>query len=138
MARLLQVTSTAPPQASGIEPLLSASDPVSAAAPLRLDAISKRWRKDLPLVLDGLDLVLEPGTTTWVGGRNGSARRPCCRIAAGLIEPEAGRAEVWGSRHVGESRRATSSSCRSCPPVTAVCTRGSPCVVNSSSGHASR
>ena len=31
------------------------------AAPLMLRSLTKRWRKDLPLVLDGLDLTLEPG-----------------------------------------------------------------------------
>ncbi len=71
-----------------------ASEP--EAAPLRLCALSKRWRKDLPLVLDGLDLTLEPGTSTWVGGRNGVGKTTMLRVAAGLIEPDIGRAEVWG------------------------------------------
>lgn len=66
------------------------------AAPLRLRALSKRWRNDLPLVLDDLDLTLAPGTTTWVGGRNGVGKTTMLRIAAGLIEPDTGRAEVWG------------------------------------------
>ncbi len=66
------------------------------AAPLRLSSISKRWRKDLPLVLDGLDLTLEPGTSTWVGGRNGIGKTTMLRIAAGLIEADEGRADVWG------------------------------------------
>lgn len=67
-----------------------------AAFPLALRGLSKRWRKDLPLVLDGLDLVLEPGTMTWIGGRNGVGKTTMLRIAAGLIEADAGRAEVWG------------------------------------------
>jgi ABC-type multidrug transport system ATPase subunit len=67
-----------------------------AAAPLSLRGLTKRWRKDLPLVLDGLDLTLEPGTTTWVGGRNGVGKTTMLRVAAGLIEPDSGRAEVWG------------------------------------------
>jgi ABC-2 type transport system ATP-binding protein len=66
------------------------------AAPMRLQGLTKRWRKDLPLVLDELDLVLEPGTTTWVGGRNGVGKTTMLRVAAGLIEPDSGRAEVWG------------------------------------------
>jgi ABC-2 type transport system ATP-binding protein len=77
------------------------SDPVEAAveptaAPLRLCGLSKRWRKDLPLVLDELDLTLEPATTTWVGGRNGVGKTTMLRVAAGLIDPDSGRAEVWG------------------------------------------
>lgn len=68
----------------------------SDAAPLRLRGLSKRWRKDLPLVLDDLDLTLHPGTTAWVGGRNGIGKTTMLRIAAGLIDPDSGRAEVWG------------------------------------------
>jgi len=66
------------------------------AAPLALCGLSKRWRKDLPLVLDELDLTLEPGTITWVGGRNGVGKTTMLRVAAGLIDPDDGRAEVWG------------------------------------------
>ena len=47
-------------------------------------------------MLDDLDLTLEPGTTTWVGGRNGVGKTTMLRVAAGLIEPDSGRAEVWG------------------------------------------
>lgn len=65
-------------------------------APLRLRAVSKRWRKDLPAVLDELELALEPGTVTWVGGRNGVGKTTMLRIAAGLIDPDSGRVEVWG------------------------------------------
>ncbi len=72
----------------------SASEP--EAAPLRLRALSKRWREDLPLVLDELDLTLAPGTITWVGGRNGVGKTTMLRVAAGLIESDSGRAEVWG------------------------------------------
>jgi len=48
------------------------------------------------MVLDGLDLTLEPGTCTWVGGRNGVGKTTMLRVAAGLIEPDEGRVEVWG------------------------------------------
>jgi ABC-2 type transport system ATP-binding protein len=64
--------------------------------PLAIRGASKRWRADLPLVLDGLDLVLQPGSKTWIGGRNGVGKTTMLRIAAGLIDPEAGRVEVWG------------------------------------------
>jgi ABC-2 type transport system ATP-binding protein len=66
------------------------------AFPLALRGVTKRWSKDQPPVLDGLDLALEPATVTWVGGRNGAGKTTMLRIAAGLIEPERGSAEVWG------------------------------------------
>ncbi len=74
----------------------SAAAAVPDAAPLTLRGITKRWSKRQAPVLDGLDLTLEPGTATWVGGRNGAGKTTMLRIAAGLIEPELGRAEVWG------------------------------------------
>ncbi len=64
--------------------------------PLVLRTVSKRWRRDLPLVLDELNLALQPGTKTWIGGRNGVGKTTMLRIAAGLIDPDHGRAEVWG------------------------------------------
>ncbi|HTU77816.1 MAG TPA: ABC transporter ATP-binding protein [Solirubrobacteraceae bacterium] len=95
-ARPLQV---AEPEPWSREPGPAAGGPAPAAegaAPLCLRALRKRWRKDLPLVLDDLDLTLEPGTTTWVGGRNGVGKTTMLRVAAGLIEPDSGSAEVWG------------------------------------------
>ncbi len=80
-------------------PLRPHPDPTVAmtdAFPLAIRGVSKRWRADLPLVLDELDLVLEPGTKTWIGGRNGVGKTTMLRIAAGLIDPDSGRVEVWG------------------------------------------
>jgi len=85
---------------AGARPPAPALEPAAAqqadAAPLRLRGLRKRWRKDLPLVLDGLDLTLEAGTTTWVGGCNGVGKTTMLRVAAGLIDADEGRAEVWG------------------------------------------
>jgi len=68
----------------------------SDAFPLAIKNVTKRWRKGQAAVLDNLDLALAPGTLTWVGGRNGAGKTTMLRIAAGLIEPEQGCAEVWG------------------------------------------
>jgi ABC-2 type transport system ATP-binding protein len=85
-----------PRERGKIDLMVAAQEPAPDTAPLRLRGLRKRWRKDLPLVLDELDLTLEPGTTTWVGGRNGVGKTTMLRVAAGLIDPDSGRAEVWG------------------------------------------
>jgi len=94
-ARSLQASEATPLRADELE-LLGGGRVAADAVPLRLRGVSKRWRSDLPLVLDELDLALEPGTSTWVGGRNGIGKTTMLRVAAGLIEPDSGRAEVWG------------------------------------------
>jgi ABC-type multidrug transport system ATPase subunit len=83
----------------GRDPARPQSEPSRLAEnawPLALRGVSKRWRQDLPLVLDNLDLTLQPGTKTWIGGRNGVGKTTMLRVAAGLIEPEAGSVESWG------------------------------------------
>ena len=95
-ARSLQASEASPMGASELEVLGGGRSSAADSTPLRLRGVSKRWRSDLPLVLDALDLVLEPGTSTWVGGRNGIGKTTMLRVAAGLIEPDSGRAEVWG------------------------------------------
>ncbi len=96
MLRSLETIEPVPRERARDLDLTAVQEPGPAAAPLRLCGLSKRWRKDLPLVLDDLHLTLEPGTTTWVGGRNGVGKTTMLRVAAGLIEPDSGRAEVWG------------------------------------------
>ncbi len=103
-ARSLQIDGAAPAPADELGVVAGARESTGDAAALALRAISKRWRKDLPLVLDGLDLTLEPGKSAWVGGRNGIGKTTMLRVAAGLIEPDSGRAEVWGVAP-GENRR---------------------------------
>jgi ABC-2 type transport system ATP-binding protein len=94
--RSLQIVDPAQRQAGDTDSVVVDHALEPDAAPLTLRGLSKRWRKDLPLVLDGLDLTLDPGTITWVGGRNGVGKTTMLRVAAGLIAPDSGRAEVWG------------------------------------------
>jgi ABC-2 type transport system ATP-binding protein len=75
-------------------PLGAERDPRDFALAIR-DA-TKRWRKGQAPVLDGLELMLDPGSTTWVGGPNGAGKTTMLRIAAGLIDPDGGSVEVWG------------------------------------------
>lgn len=69
---------------------------VSDACPLAIRGVGKRWQRNLPPVLDGVELRLEPATKTWIGGRNGVGKTTLLRIAAGLIDAEVGHVEVWG------------------------------------------
>jgi ABC-2 type transport system ATP-binding protein len=64
--------------------------------PLVLRGVSKRWEKGQPPVLEGVDLDLGSGSRTRIAGRNGVGKTTLMRIAAGLIDPDRGRAEVWG------------------------------------------
>lgn len=64
--------------------------------PLALKGVSKRWEKGQAPVLDRLDLDLDIGTKIRIAGRNGVGKTTLVRIAAGLIDPDRGRAEVWG------------------------------------------
>jgi len=73
------------------------------AFPLALRDVEKRWGKAQPPVLEGVNLTLELGTRTWIGGRNGAGKTTLLRIAAGLIDPDHGRAQVWG-RTANENR----------------------------------
>jgi ABC-2 type transport system ATP-binding protein len=70
--------------------------PAADALPLALRGVSKRWHKSQAPVLDEVDLDLDIGTSTWIGGRNGVGKTTLLRIAAGLIDPDRGRAQAWG------------------------------------------
>jgi len=70
--------------------------PADDAIPLTLRGVHKRWHKSQAPVLEGVDLTLDLGTSTWIGGRNGVGKTTLLRIAAGLIDPDRGRAQVWG------------------------------------------
>jgi ABC-2 type transport system ATP-binding protein len=70
--------------------------PADDAIPLTLRGVHKRWHKSQAPVLEGVDLTLDLGTSTWLGGRNGAGKTTLLRIAAGLIDPDRGRAQVWG------------------------------------------
>jgi ABC-2 type transport system ATP-binding protein len=89
---------------AGAQPEFSAA-PVAREThelPLALSAIGKGW-KGQPPVLDGVDLRLDLGARAWIGGRNGVGKTTLMRIAAGLIDPDSGRATVWG-RTAAEDR----------------------------------
>jgi ABC-2 type transport system ATP-binding protein len=47
-------------------------------------------------VLDGVDLMLAPGSVLGLIGRNGAGKSTLIRALLGLLEPQAGRAQVLG------------------------------------------
>jgi ABC-2 type transport system ATP-binding protein len=70
--------------------------PAAVELPLALRDIAKRWGKSPAPVLDGVDLDLDLGTKTWIGGRNGAGKTTLLRIAAGLIDSDRGSVSAWG------------------------------------------
>jgi ABC-2 type transport system ATP-binding protein len=71
---------------------------VVSCATLELRGVTKRWRRNRPPVLDGVDLALEPGTAVRISGRNGAGKTTLLRIAAGLIGADRGEVSVAGLR----------------------------------------
>ncbi len=55
-----------------------------------LQGVHKRFARRAPWVLNGVDLVLEPGTGTFITGTNGSGKSTLLRIVAGLTRPTSG------------------------------------------------
>jgi ABC-type multidrug transport system ATPase subunit len=103
------VTRAAAADDVGVGP--AAAMPEQAPALLELSGITKRWPRLEAPVLDGVDLVLRGGTTTWIGGRNGIGKTTLMRIGAGLIGCDGGRVTLDGlepfrDRRVFQSRSA--------------------------------
>jgi ABC-type multidrug transport system ATPase subunit len=64
--------------------------------PLEVYDVVKRWARNRPPVLNGVNLTIEPGELVWVGGRNGVGKTTLLRIAAGLIDPTSGEVRAYG------------------------------------------
>jgi ABC-2 type transport system ATP-binding protein len=65
--------------------------------PLAMRGIHKQWKRTPAPCLADVDLDLDLGTRTWVGGRNGAGKTTLMRIAAGLIRPDRGWVGAWGN-----------------------------------------
>ena len=62
---------------------------------VRLSGVSYAYRSALP-VLDHVDLEVLQGEVVVLEGPNGSGKTTLARIAAGLLEPQAGGVKRWG------------------------------------------
>jgi ABC-type multidrug transport system ATPase subunit len=77
---------------------------------LELVGITKRWPRLERPVLDDVDLELQPGSVTWIGGCNGIGKTTLMRIAAGLIGCDDGSVRLDGL-HPVRDRRAYQARC---------------------------
>src|SRR3954449_10805338 len=70
--------------------------PSSTPSPpaVRVEGVTKRFGSTLALA--GVDLVVAEGTVFGLLGPNGAGKTTLVRVLATLLEPDAGRAEVFG------------------------------------------
>lgn len=61
-----------------------------------LDNLSFRYRNDGPLILDGINLSIKPGTTVGIVGRSGSGKSTLTKLIQRLYIPERGRVLIDG------------------------------------------
>lgn len=61
---------------------------------IELSGITKSWKDKI--VLREIDLQIAPGELVWVGGNNGAGKTTLLRIAAGILEPSAGKVLIAG------------------------------------------
>ncbi|MFT4296050.1 MAG: ABC transporter ATP-binding protein [Micropruina sp.] len=76
---------------------------------ITLRGVGFRYHPDAPAVLDGLDLDLEPGSTTAIVGPSGSGKSTVLALLAGLHHPSEGSVHFDGLDAAGldaETRRA--------------------------------
>lgn len=69
-----------------------------AAPRIELNGVGFRYASDDPYVLDGLDLVLQPGTTTAIVGPSGSGKSTVLALLAGLHQPTVGSVLIDGTQ----------------------------------------
>jgi ABC-type multidrug transport system ATPase subunit len=106
---LLQSETVRPEARAGLEsvpaPELGSFSPPSQT-PLSAHGLTKVWgSKPGNRVIDGLELTLEAGTLTWIGGSNGVGKTTMLRVLAGLIGPTEGNVHMFGL-HPERDRRA--------------------------------
>ena len=72
------------------------------ASAISLSGIVKSW--GATPVLRGADLELEPGERALLGGKNGAGKTTLLRVAAGLLEPNAGSVSIYGNDPIRDRR----------------------------------
>jgi ABC-2 type transport system ATP-binding protein len=67
------------------------------AAALEIEAVTKRYRRAGPWVLDEVTLTVPPGHAVQVVGANGSGKSTLLRVASGLARPSGGTVRRGGA-----------------------------------------
>ncbi|GAA0901621.1 peptidase domain-containing ABC transporter [Rothia nasimurium] len=93
LQRLRDITEEAPEIPDDIEK--TGVSAVSGGA-LELQDVRYRYAPDLPWVLDGVTLRIEPGEFVAINGRSGGGKSTLIRILIGLLRPGEGRVAVDG------------------------------------------
>jgi putative ABC transport system ATP-binding protein len=70
---------------------------VAQSAVLRLENLSKRYRKDRPAIFERLDLELQPGEYLAIMGESGVGKSTLLNLLAGLDSPDTGRVVLDGT-----------------------------------------
>ncbi len=70
---------------------------MTAAAVLRLENLTKRYRPDRPPVFEGLNLALRPGEYLAIMGESGVGKSTLLNLLAGLDAPDSGRVVLDGT-----------------------------------------
>ena len=85
---------------------------------LELRSLEKSFRASSGTVhaVRGVDVVIEPGETVALLGPNGAGKSTTIDMALGLLEPDAGSAELFGGPPA-RGDRATAASGRCCRPA---------------------
>jgi putative ABC transport system ATP-binding protein len=70
---------------------------VAESAVLRLENLSKRYRKDRPAIFERLDLMVQPGEYLAIMGESGVGKSTLLNLLAGLDSPDTGRVVLDGT-----------------------------------------
>jgi len=63
---------------------------------LEIEALTYAWPGDPPPVIDGLDLVVDPGQRVFLAGASGSGKSTLLALIGGLVTPAGGRIRISG------------------------------------------
>jgi len=93
-------------QPISVAALAPVSEPLSFRQELRFEKVSFAYCSDLPLVIEDLELRIQPGERIGFVGATGSGKSTCLDLLMGLLSPTKGRITVDGVELQGSAVRA--------------------------------